>query len=66
MVQLRTLGETLVRRRGDSGDEALYLQPKRLAVLAYWRLHDPEASTVVTAWSSCSGRSTTRSELGMP
>jgi TolB-like protein len=35
MVQLRTLGETLVRRPGDSGDEALYLQPKRLAVLAY-------------------------------
>jgi TolB-like protein len=35
MVQLQTLGQTLVRRRGDSGDEALYLQPKRLAVLAY-------------------------------
>lgn len=35
MVQLRTLGDTVVRRSGDSGEEAMYLQPKRLAVLAY-------------------------------
>lgn len=35
MVQLRTLGETVVRRSGGSVDEAMYLQPKRLAVLAY-------------------------------
>ena len=33
MVELRTLGETLVRP--GSGDEPLYLQPKRLAVLSY-------------------------------
>ena len=34
MVQLRTFGETLVRG-GGFGEEAMYLQPKRLAVLAY-------------------------------
>jgi TolB-like protein len=34
MIELRTLGATEIRRRGTP-DELVYLQPKRLAVLAY-------------------------------